>query len=187
MLAVGVLVPLEHGRIGRSWRHAEGLKDLARCVPMAGCLHLLSSPNVVRSQIKDIKDFSRLEDYWERYRCWVDAAPVQGPNESSESLGQPEGHRKSRSMSTVTTSFHSTHYLTPHHPATTLLEAIKLFGPLIFPVYRAALLRKRILVVTEAPVEFSCNFGEGILITTGLATNLEQCTISQSSHLCPGI
>ena len=30
MLAVGVLVPLEHGRMGKSWRHAEGLKGLAR-------------------------------------------------------------------------------------------------------------------------------------------------------------
>ena len=32
MLAVGVLVPLEHGRMGRSWRHAEAIKDLARYV-----------------------------------------------------------------------------------------------------------------------------------------------------------
>jgi len=30
MLAVGVLVPLDHGRLGRSWRHAEDLKELAR-------------------------------------------------------------------------------------------------------------------------------------------------------------
>jgi len=30
MLAIGVIVPLEHGRIGRSWRHAVALKELAR-------------------------------------------------------------------------------------------------------------------------------------------------------------
>lgn len=30
MLAVGVLVPLSYGRLGRSWRHAQDLKDLAR-------------------------------------------------------------------------------------------------------------------------------------------------------------
>lgn len=30
MLAVGVLVPLSQGRLGRSWEHAQGLKDLAR-------------------------------------------------------------------------------------------------------------------------------------------------------------
>ena len=32
MLAVGALVPLSHGRLGKSWKHAEGLKDLARCI-----------------------------------------------------------------------------------------------------------------------------------------------------------
>lgn len=30
MLAVGVLVPLDLGRLGRNWRHAEALKKLAR-------------------------------------------------------------------------------------------------------------------------------------------------------------
>jgi hypothetical protein len=29
MIAVGVLVPLSYGRLGRAWRHAEGLKDMA--------------------------------------------------------------------------------------------------------------------------------------------------------------
>ena len=30
MLAVGALVPLDQGRLGRSWKHAEKLKDLAQ-------------------------------------------------------------------------------------------------------------------------------------------------------------
>lgn len=30
MLAVGVLVPLSFGRLGKSWRHAAGLKKLAK-------------------------------------------------------------------------------------------------------------------------------------------------------------
>jgi hypothetical protein len=29
MLAVGILVPLSYGRLGRAWRHAENLKDMA--------------------------------------------------------------------------------------------------------------------------------------------------------------
>ena len=32
MLAVGALVPLSYGRMGKSWKHAEGLKELARSV-----------------------------------------------------------------------------------------------------------------------------------------------------------
>jgi DENN domain-containing protein 11 len=30
MLAVGALVPLEQGRLGRSWKHASKLKDIAK-------------------------------------------------------------------------------------------------------------------------------------------------------------
>ena len=32
MIAVGALVPLSHGRLGRSWKHAESLKELAEYV-----------------------------------------------------------------------------------------------------------------------------------------------------------
>ena len=32
MLAVGVLLPLSYGRMGKSWKHAEGLKELAKSV-----------------------------------------------------------------------------------------------------------------------------------------------------------
>ena len=32
MIAVGILVPLSYGRLGRAWRHAEGLKFIARSV-----------------------------------------------------------------------------------------------------------------------------------------------------------
>lgn len=31
MLAVGALVPLSYGRLGKSWKHAGELKDMARC------------------------------------------------------------------------------------------------------------------------------------------------------------
>jgi hypothetical protein len=30
MIAVGVLVPLSYGRLGRSWKHADKLKDMAQ-------------------------------------------------------------------------------------------------------------------------------------------------------------
>lgn len=30
MLAVGALVPLSYGRLGKSWLHAEGLQELAK-------------------------------------------------------------------------------------------------------------------------------------------------------------
>ncbi len=34
MIAVGVLVPFTYGRLGRSWRHAEALMEMARCASL---------------------------------------------------------------------------------------------------------------------------------------------------------
>ena len=53
--------------------------------------------------------------------------------------------------------------LSNHHPALSLPTLLDTFGPLIFPLYKAALLRKRILLVGQAPVELSCDFGESNL------------------------
>ena len=47
-----------------------------------------------------------------------------------------------------------------NHPASSLPIFLNIFGPLVFPLYRAALLRKRILFVGDAPVEEACHFGE---------------------------
>ncbi len=42
MIAVGVLVPLTYGRLGRAWRHAEALMDMARWVD---CLFFVPFPD----------------------------------------------------------------------------------------------------------------------------------------------
>lgn len=51
------------------------------------------------------------------------------------------------------------HKLSPYHPAWSLTRLLDTFGPLIFPIQRAALLRKRILISCHAPVHEMCNFG----------------------------
>lgn len=43
MLAIGVLVPLSSGRLGKSWRHAPKLKELAQSVA--------TSPGIFYSKI----------------------------------------------------------------------------------------------------------------------------------------
>ncbi|KIW11715.1 hypothetical protein PV08_11017 [Exophiala spinifera] len=144
MAAVGVLVPLEQGRIGRSWRHAISLQQLAR------------------DQITDLKNTALLEEYWNRHKLQPDGSSTKSPADAN---GQrSNGYRKARSMSTATTFMPAQHKLMPHHPAATLLDAFRTFGPLLFPVYRAALLRKRILIVTDTPVEFCCNLVYNISI-----------------------
>jgi len=152
MLAVGVLVPLEHGRIGRSWRHAVVLEELAR------------------AQIDDLKNTTALEEYWDKHKLTPSDKEAQPSVEVNGR--QTNGYRKSRSMSTATTFIPPHHSLMPHHPAITLLDALKDFGPLIFPLYRASLLRKRILIVTDTPVESSCNFVYNMSIISSISRSL---------------
>jgi hypothetical protein len=74
------------------------------------------------------------------------------------------GPHRNRATSDATPLSSSPQTLSPYHPALSLPEFITTFGPLVFPLYRAALLRKRILIVGEAPVQMPCNFGLARLI-----------------------
>jgi hypothetical protein len=55
-----------------------------------------------------------------------------------------------------------------------LSALIDFFGPLIFPLYKAALLRKRILIMHEAPVELACNFVYNISILSNIPSSVTE-------------
>lgn len=150
MIAVGVLVPLSYGRLGRAWRHAEGLKDIAAKLAA------------------DRKQSQLLEDYWEKNGMRGTTAlqplkdtPLESPLLSIKPsrLGLGKGHARTRSASDGTALIPPGHRLSPFHPAWSLTSLLDTFGPLIFPIHRAALLRKRILISCHAPVHEICNFG----------------------------
>ena len=148
MLSVGVLVPLDYGRMGKSWLHAEGLKDLAR------------------QQIRDIDNSERLQAYWEKHRIQDGEASNEPRADSpisyraSTSNSKPNGHRLSRVITDAMALTGASNTLSAHHPAVSLIDFLKSFGPLVFRLHRAALLRKRILLVGEAPVHKNCDFGK---------------------------
>ena len=113
-------------------------------------------------------DVTPLEDYWTEHKVddsyQADPRTPRSPAASTDSLniskqrnGDTDGYKGLRSMSATSVFLPSSHALTPHHPAARLMDVLQLFGPLIFPLYRAALLRKRILLVSETPVELACN------------------------------
>lgn len=62
----------------------------------------------------------------------------------------------------------SSRQLEPFHPALSLPQFFNTFGPLIFPLYRAALLRKRVLFFSDAPVQLSCHYGRPRLVNSVL-------------------
>ncbi|KAI1393677.1 uncharacterized protein F4822DRAFT_424140 [Hypoxylon trugodes] len=156
MLAVGVLVPLSYGRLGRAWRHAEGLKNMTAALAADG------------------KDTSILEEYWKKNQA--DAETI-APSESIESPSvtfqqtsrkPPQGHRRNRSASDGAALLAPGHRLSPFHPAWSLTKLLDTFGPLIFPIQRAALLRKRILISCHAPIQEACNFVYNISILSNI-------------------
>ncbi|KAF7118757.1 hypothetical protein CNMCM5793_008381 [Aspergillus hiratsukae] len=140
MFAVGVLVPLSFGRLGKSWRHAPRLKELAE------------------TYAKDMANTQPLSDYWDNFEIRVNdesTIPADSPLESPVSLRfreRPDNLQRNRAFSDAIVLEASRPALTPFHPASSLPEFLDSFGPLIFPLYRAALLRKRILFMAEAPV-----------------------------------
>jgi hypothetical protein len=148
-VAVGVLVPLQDGRLGRAWLHTSQLKELAKCVYFRierfTVLNLES-----RELVADTAKTEPLEQYWNEHR-------IHG----LEQLEPPDpraAQRRDRRLSTATVVL-ADQILPVGHPALSILEYLDTFGPLVFPLHRAALLRQRILLVRPPPVLLTCDYG----------------------------
>ena len=116
--------------------------------------------------ISDPDRTDELEEYWDRHRLREDVARLDGAAESSPSLkvGSPSQQKdktpgRRRGISDATAIIKPTNTVAPYHPALSLPELVTSFGPLIFPLYKAALLRKRILIVGGTPSQTTCNYG----------------------------
>ncbi|KUJ21113.1 uncharacterized protein LY89DRAFT_427016 [Mollisia scopiformis] len=161
MIAVGVMVPLSYGRLGRSWKHAEKLKEMAS------------------ELIIDTSETKVLEEYWEEHKAQGPAPPADSDSllDSPSSIrfkpirttpSKLKGHTRNRSASDGTALLPPGHTLSTYHPARSLLRLLETFGPLIFPIHRAALLRKRILITAHAPVQEICNFVYDISVLSNI-------------------
>ncbi|ERS97232.1 hypothetical protein HMPREF1624_06563 [Sporothrix schenckii ATCC 58251] len=166
MIAVGVLVRRSYGRLGRAWRHAAALMDMARQlaadstqVPLLEAYWLKNGSTGAASAASPVADERPLLQITDS-PLGSPAVPVPPPMgyRPQPSLAVPK-HSRSRSVSDGTALLLPPgHRLSPHHPAWSLTTLLDTFGPLIFPIYRAALLRKRILISTHAPVRETNNF-----------------------------
>ncbi|KAJ6446682.1 Gall11 coactivator domain protein [Purpureocillium lavendulum] len=153
MIAVGILVPLSYGRLGRAWRHAENLKDMAAKLA------------------KDRNMTEVLEKYWDANKA------KEGVDESSANLPPSptqdrKTHSRNRSSSDGAALHPPEHKLSPFHPAWSLVQLLDRFGPLIFPIHRAALLRRRILISCHAPVHQICDFVYDISILSNIPLSI---------------
>jgi len=106
-----------------------------------------------------------LEKFWEAHKAYGpspkgDTDSLLDSPASIKFKSGTKGHGRNRSASDGTALIASGHNLSTYHPAWSLPHLLDTFGPLIFPIQRAALLRKRILITTHAPVQETCNFGQ---------------------------
>lgn len=156
-VAVGALVRLNDGRLGKAWEHAAELKHLAEQIVVNPDDHL-----------------QLLVDYWQEFSLSSAGARGEtsvggrrgsgyfvGPSPPTQLSPFSIAQRKSqRTFSAVTMAAGDKGTLLAHHPVMSVLQYIDFFGPLIFPMHRLALLRKRILLVTHAPIRSACEYGE---------------------------
>ncbi|KAK0629868.1 hypothetical protein B0T17DRAFT_615594 [Bombardia bombarda] len=170
MIAVGVLVPLSYGRLGRAWRHAEALKSMASQLASDGTQTQLLEHYWEKNGTRDVSSLQPLKEH-----------PLDSPALSfkSPTTIHGKGHARNRSASDGTALMPPGHRLSPYHPAWSLTSLLDTFGPLIFPIHRAALLRKRILISTHAPVHEACNFVYDISVLSNIP--LSVCDIVEPS------
>ena len=120
-----------------------------------------------RTLVQDPARTQILEDFWIAHKLprsedsqeGAADSPSDGPAKRRQSQASPNSKMRNRAISTASAFVTPGQSLSPHHPALSLPTLLDTFGPLIFPLYKAALLRKRILLVGQAPVELGCNFG----------------------------
>lgn len=128
-VSVGVLVQRD-GRYGR----------LGRVWLLAPQLGVLAA-----ALAGDAEGVKPLEEFWEQQ---VARGATGG-----------RGGARARTLSTASVQVADDARLPETHPARSILQYLDVFGPLVFRLQQAALLRKRILFVGSAPVRAACEFG----------------------------
>ena len=125
-----------------------------------------------RKLAQDPHNTQVLEEFWTAHRqkdsenspkSGLENGPPSGERadrEQSHPLSNGQPRKRNRAVSTGSALAPPGQPLSSHHPALSLPTLLDTFGPLIFPLYKTALLRKRILLIGHAPVELACDFGK---------------------------
>jgi len=147
--SVGILLPQGKGELAQIWLYAKHLERLAKYeLPLFDVFPLADSPRAAN----DGDIYAELDWFWNEHKTAVTGdAPSDRADLSTQSSQLPD-----------------------HHPAHSMLNMMESFGPLIFTLYRAALLRHRILIIKKPPVETACNMGKSFSNLSGLVSFSEK-------------
>ncbi|KAJ4335186.1 hypothetical protein N0V87_006340 [Didymella glomerata] len=150
-VSVGILVRREgrFGRLGRGWLLAGKLEKMA-------------------AALAEDETVAPLEEFW----ADLTSRPKTKHTDSKGSI-------RDRAISTVTAIPKDEERLPEYHPALAILQYLALFGPLVFRLQQAALLRKRILFVGSPPVRTTCEFVYNLSVLSSISPR-------DAEHLAPG-
>ncbi|CAI2166077.1 15532_t:CDS:10 [Funneliformis geosporum] len=164
MAAVGILVSptTETGLCGRPWNHLTFLQ------------------NEIMTHVNLSDDYSNLIEYFKKHRIVLDSVdndsfiePDSGPS-TSYRLNKPQ-YSRNRCLSTSemsTTSYQAP--VPPMHPAHHFPNFVRSCGPSIFLLWKAALLKKRILFYSPPPVEGVCYFVYGTCLIANVSSSISR-------------
>ncbi|KAF1835141.1 hypothetical protein BDW02DRAFT_568288 [Decorospora gaudefroyi] len=157
-VAVGILVRKEgkYGRLGRAWLLVGKLEKMAAALA------------------DDTDTVTPLEEFWHEQTL-----NRSSKGESSDN-GNAKGHSRARAISTVSAVMKDEESLPEYHPALSILCYLDMFGPLVFRLQQAALLRKRILFVGVPPVRAACEFVYNLSVLSSISPR-------DTENLTPGI
>lgn len=147
-VSVGVLVKKESAfdRLGRAWLLAGRLEKLA-----AVQANDYGEDSDNNNDEEDARRFAPLEEFWQQQGA--------SSHHTATTSSSQTHHSRPRALSTVSAAGQVDGRLPAFHPARSLLHYIDTFGPLVFRLLQAALLRKRVLFVGSPPVRAACEFG----------------------------
>ena len=140
-------------------------------------------------------DLEALENYWQTHRLGskTDELRAEALEEPSSPVAvkppttNNTNKRVSRALSDAAGFSVREHVLSPDHPALSMPGFLDAFGPLVFPLYRSALLKKRVLFLGSPPIQRACNFGKYLDFTQGPILIHEVYDLSIFSNIPPSL
>ncbi|KAK1910315.1 hypothetical protein P3342_006590 [Pyrenophora teres f. teres] len=121
----------------------------------------------------DSETVAPLEEFWQEQAA---AGHTRGHVDVQDD-GETKVRNRRRAISTVSAVSKDEERLPQYHPALSIQRFLDIFGPLVFRLQQAALLRKRILFVGVPPVRIACEFVYNLSVLSSISPrDTEHCT-----------
>ncbi|KAI9725879.1 MAG: hypothetical protein M1828_002508 [Chrysothrix sp. TS-e1954] len=156
LLAAGVLVHLQGTRLGKVWLHATNLQDIARRMQRdPSATHILDSYWTEHNEHSSRATSNVIDDL----------DPNKQPSRPVRKRQAASDHEASYSSGSIAMKPTDNTSANPAHSTRDLLLE---FGPLLFPLFRAILLRQRVLLIQHPPLRKACEFVYLLSVLTSL-------------------